>query len=68
MIKPNFRNLWNRLHHIYTKYDEKRKVSVLENFANNKAYICKKLGVIGDADVNRLTNNLRESQNKKRES
>lgn len=40
-------------------FPEDRKLAVLNNFANNKAYICKKLGVISDADINRVLSDLK---------
>lgn len=52
---------------VYSEFSEDRKISVLDNFSKNKSYICKKLGVICDADVNRVATrlkNLRKLNNK----
>ncbi len=55
----NFQSLWDRLRTVYLSAGKKRQVAVLDNHRNRKELICRKLGVVSDADVNRISASLK---------
>lgn len=57
---PNFQVLWRRLRTAYLSAGKNRKVAVLDNHENRKELICRKLGVVCDADVNRISASLKQ--------
>lgn len=46
--------LWKRLREVYLVAGQDRQVAVLDNHADRKEEICRKLGVVSDADVGRI--------------
>lgn len=53
--KPDFQSLWTRLRAAYESAGRGRDVAVLDNFQNRKEMICRKLGVVCAADVDRVS-------------
>jgi len=56
---PDFRALWARLRTVYHSSGMVRKVAVLDNHKDKKETICKKLGVVCGADIDRISASLR---------
>lgn len=52
--KPNFQALWVRLAHIAEEVGDSRLRAVLKNHEDRREYICRKLGVVTEADVQRI--------------
>lgn len=61
----DFRTLWSRLRATYSLAGLPRMVAVLDNFQNKKEVICRKLNVVCDSDVNRVS---RELKSRKKDS
>jgi hypothetical protein len=57
--KSSWNELWKKLRELYYIAEKPRHAAVLENFRNNKESICRRMGVISDADVVRVTSKLR---------
>ncbi len=55
----NFTKLWERLKVEIELLGDQRLKAVVSNHEQRKEYICRKLGIISDADINRLTKQLR---------
>jgi hypothetical protein len=53
--RPNFQVLWNLLVGVADKVGNDRFKAILSNHANRQEYICRKLGVICQADVDRIS-------------
>jgi hypothetical protein len=51
--RPNFQVLWNLLVGVAEKTGNARFKAILANHANRQEYICRRLGVICQADVDR---------------
>lgn len=62
----NFQKLWNRLRSTYLTLGELRMVAVLNNNSLRKEEICRKLGVISDMDINRISETLSDPKKGKR--
>jgi hypothetical protein len=56
---PNFQALWLRLRTVYSSAGKHRNVAVLDNHKNRKEIICRKFGVVCDADINRIAESLK---------
>ncbi len=54
----DFKDLWGRLRSVYSIANKSRMVSVLDNHAYDKKMICKKLGVVCNMDINRISSIL----------
>ena len=50
--------LYRRLENIYTLSGRDIQKAVLQNHANRKATICRRLGVVSEADIIRIANKL----------
>jgi len=61
---PNWNQLFSKLEMVYKLNGKTRDVSVLNNFRNHKENICRKLGVICDADVTRISSKLKKTKTK----
>ena len=57
-MKPNFASLWERLKTVAEMNGDDRLKSMLLNHERRKEYICRKLGVVSDADVNRMARTM----------
>ena len=57
---PNWNELYTRLKNIYSQFGYNRKVAVLDNYQHQKEKICRKLGVISNADLSRISRDLKE--------
>lgn len=61
--KPNtrsdFKSLWTKLRNAYLLAGKSRDVALLDNYKHNQEYICKKLGVVCDSDLIRISNKLK---------
>jgi hypothetical protein len=55
---PNWDLLFHRLSEVYIAAGQKRKKSVLDNHTDKKERICRRLGVISEADIVRISNQL----------
>jgi hypothetical protein len=51
---PQWEKLWKRLRDVYVLAGKDRHVAVLDNHSNRKEAICRKLGVVSDADISRI--------------
>jgi hypothetical protein len=56
---PNFQMLWKRLRTVYSSSGKNRNVAVLDNHEDRKEFICRRLGVVCDADINRISASLK---------
>ena len=56
IVRPNFQALWTRLMTITMSSGDERFRAVLLNHTDKKEYICRKLGVVTEADVQRILN------------
>jgi hypothetical protein len=52
--KPNFKTLWTQAMTTAKDTGDSRVISVLENHKENPERICRKLGIICNADILRL--------------
>jgi hypothetical protein len=59
MVKQNWNELWRKVRDIYSLADKTRSVSVLDNFKNHKENICRRMGIVSDADVARLLSRVK---------
>lgn len=57
--RSDFRKLWTRLRSVYSLAGKHRMVAVLDNHQGRKETICRKLGVISDMDINRISTELK---------
>jgi len=57
--RTDFRTLWSRLRAAYSLAGRTRMVAVLDNFKDRKETICRRLNVVCDADVNRISESLK---------
>ncbi len=55
---PNWNQLWKQLRDVYSLVGRDRDVAVLDNHVDRKEAICRKLGVVSGADVNRIGKKL----------
>jgi hypothetical protein len=55
----NFAKLWDRLKAEAEIAEDERMKAVLMNHEKRKEYICRKLGVVSDADINRISIELK---------
>lgn len=53
-MKPNFQALWTRLAYVAEEVGDPRLRAVLKNHEDRREYICRKLGVVSEADVQRI--------------
>jgi hypothetical protein len=60
--RSNWNELWKRLRDVYYVAEKPRHVAVLENFKNSKESICRRMGIISDADIARVANKLRPKE------
>ena len=60
----NFSQLWDRLKTEAELSGDDRMVAVLMNHERKKEYICRRLGVISDADVTRVAGKIRAKVSK----
>lgn len=63
----NFATLWNKLKTVAEVNHDDGLKATLMNHERRKEYICRKLGVVTDADVNRIADQIAkkaESRNK----
>ena len=58
--RPNFQVLWRLLVGAAEKAGNDRYKAILTNHANRQEYICRKLGVVCAADVERITKKLQK--------
>ena len=56
--KPNFQALWNLLVGIAEKTNNTKFKAVLTNHSDRQEYICRRLGVISQADIDRYEKKL----------
>jgi len=61
-VRSNWNELWKRLRDIYYVAEKPRHAAVLENFKNNKESICRRMGIISDADIVRVVAKLRPKE------
>lgn len=61
---PNWGHLYERLAAAYRAAGDDRTLAAMENFRDRKETICRKLGVVCDADVVRISAGLRKSKKK----
>jgi hypothetical protein len=59
MSNVNFGALWTRLMTMATKAEDDRMKSTLMNHENQKERICRRLGVVSEADVRRIEASFR---------
>lgn len=57
--RPDFPVLFDRLRTVYISAGKERHTAVLDNFQNRKEAICRKLGVIRPADIERIASKFR---------
>jgi len=57
--RSDFRQLWTRLRSVYSLAGKQRMVAVLDNHQDRKEAICRKLGVISEMDINRISDGLK---------
>jgi len=50
----NFSALWDRLINVANETNDARLKAILQNHATKKEYICRKLGVVSEMDVQRI--------------
>jgi hypothetical protein len=50
----NFKNLWRRMVLLAEEHGDERLRSTLMNHENRQEYICRKYGVVSDADLTRI--------------
>ena len=55
---PNWQSLFGQLRILYKSYGMDRKAAVLDNHDGNKEAICRKLGVICEADIRRIESGM----------
>jgi hypothetical protein len=53
-VKPNFKNLWTQAMQMAKGLNDTRTVSVLANHKENPERICRKLGIVCQADIVRM--------------
>jgi hypothetical protein len=51
---PDFLTLWNRLLSVAQETGDNRLKATLENHRDKPEYICRKYGVVGETDVERI--------------
>lgn len=56
---PDFRSLWDKLVASAAASGDSRMTAALLNHEGRKEVICRKLGVVGDADVARVAKSMR---------
>ena len=54
----NWNKLWSGLSEIYEVAGMKRKKAVLDNYIDQKEVICRKLGVVCEADIVRISRKI----------
>lgn len=59
--KSDWNALFESLRSVYRKADQQRMVAALDNHKENREAICRKLGVVCEADVSRIASSLRKS-------
>lgn len=52
--RHNFQQNWDRLLVLAQQQSDKKLLTLLQNHAENKEYICRKLGVLTETDIARL--------------
>ncbi len=52
--KPNFQALWTRLASVAEEVGDSRLHALLKNHEDRREYICRRLGVVTEADVQRI--------------
>jgi hypothetical protein len=62
--RPNWDQLWRRLRETYRLFDKPRNVAVLDNFSETKERICRKLGVVSDLDINRISSKIKAEKSR----
>lgn len=60
-IRTDFTALWNRLFHVAESSGDVKLKALLMNHSERREYICRKLGVITEADVNRVHERIRNN-------
>ncbi len=55
----NFSQLWERLRYEAENCGNERFKAVLMNHDKKREYICRKLGIISDTDITRMTDKIR---------
>ena len=58
--RPNFQVLWRLLVGAAEKAGNERYKAILTNHSNQQEYICRKLGVVCAADVERIAKQLKK--------
>jgi hypothetical protein len=53
-VKPNFKSLWTQAIAMAKGLNDTRTVSVLTNHKENPERICRKLGIVSPADIERM--------------
>jgi hypothetical protein len=53
-IKPNFKNLWTQAMAMANGLGDTKTVAVLANHKENPERICRKLGIVCPADIERI--------------
>lgn len=53
-IRQNWNELWRKLRDVFLSADKPRSVSVLDNFRDSKESICRRMGIVSDADIIRM--------------
>ena len=61
----NFARLWERLRTVSEMYGDDKLKATLLNHESHKEYICRKLGVVTELDVNRVSGGLEEKFKRK---
>jgi hypothetical protein len=59
-VRPNFQALWRLLVGAAEKAGNTRYKAILTNHADRQEYICRKLGVVCSADIERITKKLQK--------
>jgi hypothetical protein len=54
----NWNKLWSNLSDIYSAAGMQRQKAVLDNHIDQKEKICRKLGVVCEADIVRISNKI----------
>ena len=60
--KVNWDDLFSRLNEVYTMYGQNRQKAVLNNHKNKKEMICRKLGVVSESDIVRISKNFERNK------
>jgi hypothetical protein len=55
----NWNHIWERLRRTYVTAGLPRQAAVLDNHRESKEAICRRLGVICDVDINRVSESIR---------